>query len=90
MTSPTTRADFMYGLSGEVAVLVHRVEDAPMHGLQAVAHIRQRARHDHAHRVIEVAALHLVGDGNGTNVLPLAPRRQRAVFLSSSAKVGVR
>ena len=38
-----------------VAVLVHRIEDAPMHRLEPVARVRQRARHDHAHGVIEVA-----------------------------------
>jgi hypothetical protein len=31
-----------------------------MHRLQAVARVGQRARHDHAHGVIEVGALHLV------------------------------
>ena len=49
-------------------VLVHRVENAAMHRLQAVAHIRQRARHDDAHGVIEVGAFHLIEDGNGTNI----------------------
>ena len=49
-------------------VLVHRVEDAAMHRLQAVARIRQRPRHDHAHGVIEVGAFHLVEDGYGTNI----------------------
>ena len=39
-----------------------------MHRLQPVARIRQRARHDHAHGVIEIGALHLVEDGNGTNI----------------------
>ena len=39
-----------------------------MHRLQAVARIGQRARHDHAHGVIEVGALHLVEDGYGTNI----------------------
>ena len=52
-------------LVGRVALLVHRVEDAPVHRLEAVAHVGQRARHDHAHRVIEIRALHLVDDGNG-------------------------
>ena len=37
------------------AGLVHPVEDAPVHGLQPVAHIRQGARDDHAHRVVEEA-----------------------------------
>ena len=53
---------------GRVAALVHRIEDAPMHGLQPVAGVRQRPRHDHAHGVIEVGAPHLVGDGNGLDV----------------------
>ena len=54
-------------LVGRVPVLVHRIEDAPMHGLEPVTRVRQRARHDHAHGVIEVAALHLLGDGDGAN-----------------------
>ena len=40
--------------------LVHRVEHAPVHGLQAVADVRQRARDDHAHRVVEEARAHLL------------------------------
>ena len=51
-----------------IALLVHRVEDAAMDGLQTVTRVRQRARHDHAHRVIEVGALHLVENGNGANI----------------------
>ena len=51
-----------------VPLLVHRVQNAAMHGLEAVARIRQRTRHDHAHGVIEVGALHLVENGNGTNI----------------------
>ena len=53
------------GLVPVVAVLVHRVEDAAMHRLQAVAHVGQRAAHDHAHRVVEVGAFHLLLDGDG-------------------------
>ena len=41
------------------AQVVHRHQDAPLHRLQAVAHVGNRARHDHAHRVIEVRLLHL-------------------------------
>ena len=55
-------------LVGRVALLVHRIQDAPMHRLQTVARIRQRPRHDHAHGVIEVGAFHLVEDGYGTNI----------------------
>ena len=39
------------------AQLVHRVEDAPLHRLLAVGDVGQRAAHDHAHRVLEIAAL---------------------------------
>ncbi len=53
------------GLVPVVAVLVHRIENAPMHGLEAVAHIRQRAAHDHAHGVIKIGPLHLLRDGDG-------------------------
>ena len=33
-----------------------------MDRLEAVAHVGQRAAHDHAHRVIEVRGLHLIDD----------------------------
>ena len=55
-------------LVGRVALLVHRIEDAPVHGLEPVAHVRQRTRHDHAHRVIEVVALHLLRNRYGADV----------------------
>ncbi len=55
-------------LVGRMALLVHRVENAPVHRLEAVARIGQRPRHDHAHRVIEIAALHFLGDGNRAHV----------------------
>ena len=53
---------------GQMPLLVHRIEDAAMHRLEPVARIRQRPRHDHAHGVIEVRALHLVRDRDGTDV----------------------
>ena len=40
-----------------------------MHRLQPVAGIRQRARHDHAHGVVEVGAAHLLLDGHRLGVL---------------------
>ena len=55
-------AHFTYFLS-VMALLVHRVENAPVHRLEAVTRI-ERSRRIHAHRVIEIAALHLLGDGN--------------------------
>ena len=48
-----------------VIELVHRVQHAPVHRLQAVARIRQRAAHDHAHGVIEVAAPHFLFETDG-------------------------
>ena len=51
-----------------VARLVHAIEDAPVHRLETIAHVGQCARHDHAHRVIEVGAFHLLLDGDGRDV----------------------
>ncbi len=59
---------FVVGAVGRVVVLVHRIEDAAMHGLQPVAHVGKRARHDHAHGVIEIGALHLVDQRDGSDV----------------------
>jgi hypothetical protein len=42
------------------AGLVHPVEDAAVDRLEPVAHVRQRARDDHAHRVVEEARAHLL------------------------------
>lgn len=40
----------------------HRVEDAALHGLQAVARVGEGARDDDRHRVFDVGRLHDVGD----------------------------
>ena len=50
------RALAVLGVGGEV-LLPHRVEDAALHRLQAVAHVGQRARRDDRQRVVEVARL---------------------------------
>ena len=39
-----------------------------MDGLEAVAHVRQRAGDDDAHRVVEVRDAHLVLDADGSDV----------------------
>ena len=52
------------GLVVRVPGLIHRVEDAPVHRLQTVARIRQSARDDDAHRIVEIRALQLVFDAN--------------------------
>jgi hypothetical protein len=51
-----------------VAGLVHRIEDAPVHRLEAVARIGQRAGHDYAHGVVEIGPLHLLDDGDGAYI----------------------
>ena len=51
---------FLVGLVPVVAQLAHGVEHAPMHGLQAVAHIGQSAADDDAHGVIQIGFAHLV------------------------------
>ena len=48
------------GARGPEAELVHRVQDAPVDGLQAVAHVGQRAPDDDRHRVVEIRSAHLV------------------------------
>ena len=50
---------FAIGLRGGEAKLVHAEKDAAVHRLEAVAHVRQRAPDDYAHRVIEIRLLHL-------------------------------
>ena len=53
MTSPTVHADFLYGARRREARLVHGVQDAPMHRLEAVADVGERSGDDDAHRVLE-------------------------------------
>ena len=50
------------------AHLPHRVQHAAMRRLEAVADVGQRAPDDHAHRVIEVRAPHLVFDVDGDSL----------------------
>src|SRR3989454_2428516 len=57
------------GTVPDVVRLVHREEHAPVHGLQPVPHVGQRAPHDHAHRVIEVGAAHLLFQADGESFL---------------------
>ena len=60
---------------GRQAHLAHRVEDPPMDGLQAVPDVGQGARHDHAHRVVEVAHAHLVLDADRADVADVVGHR---------------
>ena len=45
-----------------------REENAAMHRLQAVAHVRQGAGDDHGHGIVEIARLHLINDADGADV----------------------
>ena len=47
---------------GPEALHVHRPQDPAVHGLQAVAGVGQRPRHDDRHRVVQEGALHLLLD----------------------------
>jgi hypothetical protein len=49
----------------EQALAEHRVEDAALHGLEAVAGVGEGAGHDHRHRILDVGRLHDVGDVGG-------------------------
>ena len=64
--------------------VVHRIQDAPMHRLQAVARVRQRPRDDHAHGVIQVRTLQFVLDRDRGNVGAAAPAvdRRCGVFVA--------
>ena len=55
-----SRAHLRYGRVRLEAELVHRVEHAAVHGLEAVADVGQRAPDDHAHGVVEVRRAHLL------------------------------
>ena len=58
----------------------HRIEHPTVHRLEAVAHFGQCAADDHAHRVIDVAALHLVLNVDGLDpVAGFAAGGQRSV-----------
>ena len=76
-------------LVGRVALLVHRKQDAAMHRLEAVARVRQRARHDHAHRVIEVGALHLIDDGDRADVARAVIARSLIVVVGQGGNLGI-
>ena len=75
-------------LAGFVAAFLHRIEDSTVHRFQSVADIGKRARHDYAHRVIEVGRLHFVFDGDRGDVgiggfrrAGIRGRRQKNILL---------
>ena len=72
---------------GREACLVGGVENAAVDRLEPVARVGDRATDDHAHRVIEVARPHLVGDGNG-HLLVRVRRRGKVVVRHGFRRVG--
>ncbi len=56
------------GARGREPHLAHRVEDPAMDRLEPVTDVGQGARHDHAHRVVEVGRPHLVLDADRADV----------------------
>ena len=51
---------FAVGAIAGESQLVHRIKDAAMHRFEAVAGIGQRPAHDHAHRILQIGARHLI------------------------------
>ena len=68
---------FPVGFVGSISRLVHRIEDAPVNRLQAVAHVGNGAGDDHAHGVVEIGFTHLRLDSDGQNRLSAIPVRGR-------------
>ena len=64
-----------------VAALVAGIEDAAVDRLQPVAHVGQRPADDHAHRIIEIGALHLLDDRDRLDAFRLA-RAARCCLVS--------
>ena len=54
---------------GRQAEIAHRVDDSPLHGLQAVAEMRQRTIENHVHRVVEVRLLREHGERNALDAV---------------------
>ena len=46
------------GAVGAETLLIHVPDNATMHGLQAVTHVRKSARHDCVDRIVEERAFH--------------------------------
>ncbi len=82
----------LVGLVVVVAQLAHGEQHAPVHGLEAIAHVGQRPADDHAHGVIEVGLAHLVFEiyrqdfpGNFTHVLRSSAPRFKPRILAQKA-----
>ncbi len=61
------RALFIRGATVQVQVL-HRIQDAAVHGLESVAHVWDGATDDDAHCIVQIGRLHFVLQVNGNFV----------------------
>ena len=77
-------------LIGAVTPVVHAVDHAAVHGLQAIAHIGERATDDDAHRVVEVAALHLDLQVDLVDVPVVVVRGRVGAFFVSHCVLSIR
>ena len=77
---------FLEAGGGIEAQLLHRVDQPPMHRLQPVAHVRQRARHDGGERIGEIALGERIGE---RRVLDLAGQIVRHPGLRDCREVTV-
>ncbi len=59
---PDHAGAFLVSGCGVKAKLVHRVHDAAVHRLEAIAHIRQGARHDRRQRIGQIALAERIGE----------------------------
>src|SRR6516165_3587014 len=48
------------GFGGLQTHLVHGVEHAAMHRLETIAHVRERAAHNNAHRIVKIRTCHFI------------------------------
>ncbi len=72
---------------GRQVLLPHRVEDAALHRLQAVAHVGQGARGDDRQRVVQVARLRRLVERHG-RVAPAGRSRQDVRLVGESNRDG--
>jgi hypothetical protein len=74
---------------GGQVLLPHRVEDAALDRLEAVPHVRQRARGDDRQRVVEIAGLRRLVKRHGARaVVKTAGRRRRRWRLTAALLIG--
>jgi len=59
---------FTVGLVPLISVFMHGIQNTAVNRLQTITNIGKRTAYDHAHRIIEIAALHFICDRDGPNV----------------------